>query len=120
MRLFESFFFLSFPPLSLSLCENGVLRQVPMAVHILGGLKSQWTAEEVGDGNINFVFIVKGPAGGVCVKQALPYVRCVGESWPLTVDRIKCESAALELHGKACPAHVPFVLKVDSHRHVNF
>ena len=39
---------------------------------------------QVGDGNINFVFIVEGPAGALCIKQALPYVRCVGESWPLT------------------------------------
>jgi len=30
---------------------------------------------EVGDGNLNLVFIVEGPAGSVCVKQALPYVR---------------------------------------------
>lgn len=39
---------------------------------------------EVGDGNINFVYIVEGPAGAICIKQALPFVRIVGESWPLT------------------------------------
>lgn len=42
---------------------------------------------EVGDGNINFVYIVEGPAGGVCIKQALPYVRICGESWPLAQVR---------------------------------
>ncbi len=52
---------------------------------------------QVGDGNINFVFIVEGPAGGICVKQALPYVRCVGESWPLTQVR-RAPSRALALH----------------------
>jgi 5-methylthioribose kinase len=46
---------------------------------------------EVGDGNINFVFIVEGPVGGLCVKQALPFVRCVGESWPLAQERLKSE-----------------------------
>ena len=46
-----------------------------------------WQAREIGDGNINFVFLVEGPAGGVIVKQALPYVRVVGESWPLTQVR---------------------------------
>ena len=35
---------------------------------------------EVGDGNLNLVFIVEGPAGVIVIKQALPYVRCVGES----------------------------------------
>ena len=41
---------------------------------------SDWRIREVGDGNLNLVFIVEGPAGGVVVKQALPYVRLVGES----------------------------------------
>ena len=39
---------------------------------------------EVGDGNLNFVYVVEGPAGSLCVKQAPPFVRVVGESWPLT------------------------------------
>ena len=46
---------------------------------ILGGRPDQWRVSEVGDGNLNLVFIVKGPAGAVVVKQALPYVRLVGE-----------------------------------------
>ena len=46
---------------------------------------------EVGDGNLNLVFIVKGAAGGVAVKQALPYVRLVGESWPLPLSRAHYE-----------------------------
>ena len=41
------------------------------------------------------VFIVKGPTGAVVVKQALPWLRCVGESWPLSIDRIFFESSAL-------------------------
>ena len=41
---------------------------------ILGGAPDAWSVREVGDGNLNLVFIVKGPASGVCVKQALPYV----------------------------------------------
>ena len=38
------------------------------------------SVREVGDGNLNLVFIVEGPAGGLVVKQALPYVRLVGEA----------------------------------------
>lgn len=45
---------------------------------------SSWTCVETGDGNINFVYIVKGPSGAMVLKQGLPYVRLVGESWPLT------------------------------------
>jgi hypothetical protein len=46
--------------------------------------KASWTADEIGDGNINFVFVVKGPTGTLLIKQGLPYVRSVGKSWPLT------------------------------------
>lgn len=53
--------------------------------------KDSWSVREVGDGNINFVYIVEGPSGALCVKQALPFVRCVGESWPLTQERLKFE-----------------------------
>ncbi|GFR48766.1 hypothetical protein Agub_g10587 [Astrephomene gubernaculifera] len=72
-----------------------------------------WSVREVGDGNINFVFILEGPAGGLCVKQALPYVRCVGEDWPLTQDRMRIESEALAEEAACCPEHVPAVHLYD-------
>src|SRR5262249_54722037 len=43
----------------------------------------------------------------VVVKQALPYVRLVGESWPLTLRRAFFEHQALSVQGKVVPAHVP-------------
>jgi 5-methylthioribose kinase len=53
----------------------------------LGGKPEQWRVREVGDGNLNLVFIVEGSSGGVCVKQALPYLRAAGESWPMPLER---------------------------------
>ena len=38
---------------------------------------------EVGDGNINYVYIVEGPTGGLVLKQGLPYLR-IAHDWPLT------------------------------------
>lgn len=40
------------------------------------------SADEIGDGNLNLVFKIRDREGvsRVIVKQALPYVRCVGES----------------------------------------
>jgi len=102
----------SFYPLD----ETAVLPYVaslPAVAAILGGSPSEWAAKEVGDGNINFVYIVEGPKGGVVVKQALPFVRCVGESWPLTQDRIKGEAEALIAHRKLDPDHVPEVYEWD-------
>lgn len=52
---------------------------------------------------------LQGPSGGVCVKQALPYVRCVGEGWPLSCDRARIEAEALALEHKLCPQHTPQV-----------
>jgi 5-methylthioribose kinase len=59
----------------------------------LGGPPQGWRVKEVGDGNLNLVFIVEGPAGSVCVKQALPYVRVAGTSWPMTLERAFFESS---------------------------
>jgi 5-methylthioribose kinase len=62
---------------------------------------------EVGDGNLNLVFIVKDAAGrGVVVKQSLPHVR-VDPSWPLTRSRSKYEAVVLGAHVKVAAAHVP-------------
>ena len=67
---------------------------------------------EVGDGNLNFVYVVtdcNAPAETVVVKQALPYLRVAGEGWPLTRHRMDTEVAALRCFGALCPEHVPEV-----------
>lgn len=73
----------------------------------LGGEPGAWSLREVGDGNLNQVFIVHGPAGGLCVKQALPYVRLVGPSWPLPPERAFFEQECLTIHGRAVGGLVP-------------
>ncbi|MGF1563185.1 MAG: S-methyl-5-thioribose kinase [Geminicoccaceae bacterium] len=79
----------------------------------LGGTPSDWQVREVGDGNLNLVFIVEGPAGSFVVKQALPYVRLVGESWPLPLERAFFEHAALVEQARHAPARVPQVYHFD-------
>ncbi|MDY4326375.1 S-methyl-5-thioribose kinase [Pectobacterium brasiliense] len=83
-----------------------------------GGVSQPQTlvaAEEIGDGNLNLVFKIKDEAGvsRVIVKQALPYVRCVGESWPLTLDRARIEAETLLTHARFCPQHTVTVLHHD-------
>ncbi|MGH8206428.1 MAG: S-methyl-5-thioribose kinase, partial [Steroidobacteraceae bacterium] len=66
----------------------GLLDALPEVRARLGGRgPERWHIREVGDGNLNLVFIVEGPDGSVCVKQALPYVRAAGPSWPMPLDR---------------------------------
>ena len=64
-----------------------VLDELPEIRGLLGGRPTDWRVSEVGDGNLNLVFIVEGPGGSVCVKQAVPYVRVAGPSWPMALDR---------------------------------
>ena len=86
------------------------LAGLPAVAARLGGAPASWSVSEVGDGNLNLVFIVKGAAGGVTVKQALPYVRLVGESWPLPLSRSHYEYLALTHQVRLAPGLVPAVL----------
>jgi len=72
-------------------------------------------AQEVGDGNLNLVFKIFDRQGisRIIVKQALPYVRCVGESWPLTLDRARLEAQTLVEHYQHCPQHTVKILHFD-------
>lgn len=80
----------------------------------LFGEHSQLSCQEFGDGNLNLVFRVKNQFGtSLIVKQALPYARCVGESWPLTLDRARIEAEVLLIHGKIVPDHTVEVLHYD-------
>jgi 5-methylthioribose kinase len=80
----------------------------------LGPDSTTWTVREVGDGNLNLVFIVEGPKGAAVVKQALPYVRLVGESWPLPLKRSFFEYHALvRQEARAGKGTVPAIYHFD-------
>jgi 5-methylthioribose kinase len=89
------------------------LAGLPAMAAQLGGSPTDWSISEVGDGNLNLVFIVKGTKGGIAVKQALPYVRLVGESWPLPLSRSHYEHLALVHQARLAPGLVPSVLHHD-------
>ena len=79
----------------------------------LGKDVSKWSADEVGDGNLNLVFIVKSPQSALIVKQALPYVRLVGDSWPLPLKRAYFEYHALTRQAGRAPGMVPKIYHFD-------
>ena len=77
---------------------------------------ADFSIEEVGDGNLNLVFIVRNannPAEAVILKQALPYLRVAGESWPLTRERVRFETQALRKYNEIAPGLVPEVYDYD-------
>jgi 5-methylthioribose kinase len=89
------------------------LARVPKLANRLGGKPESWRIEEVGDGNLNLVFKVYGPDGAMAVKQALPYVRLVGESWPLPLSRAHYEHMALSEQAKHTGRLVPEIYHYD-------
>ncbi len=62
---------------------------------------------EIGDGNLNFVYIIKGLKKSIILKQAVPFLRCVGEEYPLSRVRMTFEIEALKTEKEICPDFVP-------------
>jgi 5-methylthioribose kinase len=89
------------------------LADVPAVTDRLGRDTAQWQVREVGDGNLNLVFIASSPEGALIVKQALPWLRVVGEGWPLPLRRTFFETTALTRHAARDPGRVPEVFHFD-------
>jgi 5-methylthioribose kinase len=78
------------------------------------------TVREVGDGNLNLVFIVRSDPDvpGLVLKQSLPWVRVFGEGWPLTIERARHEADAYEVHGRFAGTAIPRYHGFDPVRYV--
>ena len=67
-------------------------------------------ASEIGDGNLNFVYLVRSvsdPSRAVIAKQAVPYLRIAGEGFPLSRERMTYEIRALRTFKALSPDYVP-------------
>lgn len=72
--------------------------------------------EEIGDGNLNFVFIIrnkKKPEKALILKQSVPYLRCVGVEYPLSRERMTFEIRALLKYSEITPNFLPFIYHSD-------
>jgi len=84
-------------------------------VEVLGNADSLEVAE-IGDGNLNFVYRVSNSddaSRSVILKQAVPYLRMVGEEWPLSRDRMTYEIRALTVYNQLVPDFVPRIYHTD-------
>ncbi|WP_210480673.1 S-methyl-5-thioribose kinase [Naasia sp. SYSU D00948] len=73
---------------------------------------------EIGDGNMNLVFVVRDRNGrGVVLKQSLPHARS-DPGWPITRDRSRREAVLLSEHFRFDAEHVPAVYSYDADNHV--
>ncbi|MFD1927476.1 S-methyl-5-thioribose kinase [Sporosarcina siberiensis] len=97
--------------------ELNVEKAIQLAIdYQLFSEHSELSCTEIGDGNLNYVFRITdiNTDESIIIKQALPYAKVVGESWPLTLKRAKIEAEALKEHGKYVPKIVPKVLGTDT------
>lgn len=91
------------------------LRSIPAVAEILGE-GAELSIQEIGDGNLNFVYRVTAATDSrrsVILKQAVPYLRMVGEEWPLGRDRMTFEIRALQLYNELVPHLVPTIHHAD-------
>ena len=74
--------------------------------------------DEIGDGNLNFVFIIKSKSDiskALILKQAVPYLRCVGEEFPLNRERMTYEIRALQSFYDKSPSNTPIIYDANEH-----
>ena len=89
------------------------LGSVDAICKIVGDDTSKWNIDEVGDGNLNLVYTVSSDSGNIIIKQALPYVRLVGDSWPLPLSRSFYEHEVLVRQAKRDSGSVPVIYYFD-------
>ncbi len=74
--------------------------------------------DEVTAGNMNRVFLARGPLGGLAVKQAPPWVQVVGPEWPVDPARIASEARTYERLAVRVPESIPTIVAFDESRYV--
>lgn len=91
------------------------LEKIKSVVEVIG-TSENYNIDEIGDGNLNFVYRVSkadNSTRAVIVKQAVPYLRMAGESWPLSKDRALFEIRALKVYNELVPNLAPLVYHSD-------
>lgn len=76
------------------------------------------SVREVGDGNMNRVFVAVPDDGSrsLAVKQAPPWIRALGPDAPMSPERALVEVRALATFARFAPEQTPAVLDVDADR----
>ncbi|QWT24023.1 phosphotransferase [Subtercola sp. PAMC28395] len=80
--------------------------------------ESQVTVVEVTAGNMNRVFLARGPRGSLAVKQAPPWVQVAGPGWPIDPGRITSEARTYERLADRVPESIPTIVHFDEQRHI--
>ena len=92
----------------------GYLAALPDIALRLGGTEAGWRIHRVPGTVASIVFIVEGPDGDLCVKQATDALHAADAELPAPTERMTFEEAALNLAARFVPGCGPSVLHYDS------
>jgi 5-methylthioribose kinase len=84
------------------------LESVDEVMNYFGGDKLN--VKEIGDGNLNYVYLVNSKQDSkkaLIIKQAVPYLRIVGEEFALSRERMTYEIRALSKFKEIVPSFIP-------------
>jgi len=73
----------------------------------------QLQVKEIGDGNLNYVFLVKGEQKSIIVKQAGETLR-ISDKMRISTDRNRIEAEILEIQNQYAPGLVPKIYGYDT------
>jgi len=99
---------LLFDPIQeLSIVQEELNQQLPGSI---------WNCEEIGTGNINFIYLANNGDRKVIVKKDLDFARINPEEFPLPLERLLYEYRAYVLYKKMVPEYVPEIYFFDFDR----
>ena len=103
---------MSYRILTIDFLEDYILNIDVISKYFEGG---KLKISEIGDGNLNFVYIVTNILNQktLIVKQAVPYLRIAGEGFPLSRQRISYEIRALQFYEDFAPNFSPKIYYAD-------
>lgn len=88
---------------------------------LLARFGGAYTLEEIGDGNLNYVFLARAQGHQpVVVKHAPPYIKCLGAEYALTQTRLDYEIEAMREFNRLAPGLSPELYGVDAQNRLAF
>lgn len=91
------------------------LKKLPEAANVLGS-PTELSITEIGDGNLNYVYRIANasdPSRSIILKQSVPYLRVLGESFPLSKERIHFEIRSMKTYAQIAPESLPEIYHAD-------
>ena len=95
--------------------KNDIIRYIDKTTHLKAFFKNETLhVEEIGDGNLNFIFRISDDSGtSLILKYAAPYLRLLGEDFPLPQERICVEMHTLSYFKNIAPSLIPEIYHCD-------